>query len=166
MTEKEEARERKMVGEEGSWPGTYAAALCQAPLAEAAHAYAVLPLLLLLQPAPTPTLLHYLVKQSCRDKSGKSLGLPRLSSAGPGGDGWSGSGWTADSHPTDVHPVHFPTTFNHRFSHVDSHHAKVVTFAARHQMRGFSIICWHVACLYFKFQFRRIYCESLKFIIA
>lgn len=87
MTEKEEARERKMVGEEGSWPGTYAAALCQAPLAEAAHAYAVLPLLLLLQPAPTPTLLHYLVKQSCRDKSGKSLGLPRLSSAGPGGMG-------------------------------------------------------------------------------
>lgn len=156
MTEKEEARERKMVGEEGSWPGTYAAALCQAPLAEAAHAYAVLPLLLLLQPAPTPTLLHYLVKQRCRDKSGNSLGLPRLSSAGPGRGGGSGSSWTADSHPTDVHPVHFPTTFNHRFSHVC------------HTAPNEGVFHNLLACglLVFLVQVRMIYCESLKFIIA
>lgn len=118
MTKKEEARERKMVEEEGSWPGTYAAGLCQAPLAEAAHAYAVLPLLLPLQPAPTPTLLHYLVKQSCRDESGKILGLLGVSRGC--------TGWMADSHPADVHTAHFPSTFSHMFSHLESHHAVVV----------------------------------------
>lgn len=106
MTGKEEARERKMVGEGGSWPGTYAAALCQAPLAEAAHAYAALLLLLRLlplEPAPTPTLLHYLVKQSCGDKSGKSLSLSSQQCQAGGC-----RGWTAASHPTDVTYCTFP----------------------------------------------------------
>lgn len=79
--ESEETRERKMGEEEGSWPRTYAAFLCQAPLAQAAHAHATLLLLLPLQPFPTPTPVHYLVKQSCGDESGKTLGLPSLSTA-------------------------------------------------------------------------------------
>lgn len=74
-------RERKMGEEEGSWPWTYAASLCQASLAQATHAYAALLLLLPLQPSPTPTPWHYLVKQSWRDESGKRRGLPSLSTA-------------------------------------------------------------------------------------
>lgn len=73
--------ERKMGEEEGSWPWTYAASPCQAPLAQATHAYAALLLLLPLQPSPTPTPWHYLVKQSWRDESGKRRGLPSLSTA-------------------------------------------------------------------------------------
>lgn len=74
-------REREMVEEERSWPWTYAASLCQAPLAQETHAYAALLLPLPLQPSPTPTPWHCLVKQSWRDESGKRRGLPSLPSA-------------------------------------------------------------------------------------
>lgn len=89
----ERERERKMGEEEGSWPWTYAAFLCQAPLAQATHAYAALLLLLPLQPSPTPTPWHYLVKQSWRDESGKRRGLPSLTTARIGLLSLDNTGW-------------------------------------------------------------------------